>query len=237
SLGRKLLVDAGVTGPGALRDYLRSRGIHNLDVVVVTHPDKDHYGGLLDLPERFRIGQLLTPVTESPDPDFNALLTSLRARGTNITVVGKGTRLSGLGFEVQFLWPDDVTRNRFRLGTASTNDLSLVALVKHAEFRMLLTGDLDDPELLTSVAPRADLLKSPHHGSRKGNPVSLYEQVQPDYVLVMGRYPTPAKLGSRFAGTRVCYINTRSEGAVTLRFRGGTAQVQRFFPRPACAGE
>jgi competence protein ComEC len=51
SLGHKVLFDAGINGTGVLRDYLRSRGIHRLDVVVVTHPDNDHYGGLLDLPD------------------------------------------------------------------------------------------------------------------------------------------------------------------------------------------
>jgi beta-lactamase superfamily II metal-dependent hydrolase len=96
---------------------------------------------------------------------------------------------------------------------------------------MLLTGDLDNPDLLAGLDVRADLLKSPHHGSLKGNPEALYERVQPSYVVVMGRYPTPARLERRFAGTAVNYVNTRVDGAVTLRFGEGRPVIQRFFTR------
>jgi beta-lactamase superfamily II metal-dependent hydrolase len=231
SLGRRILFDAGVNGPGVLRDYLRGRGIHQLDVVVVTHPDNDHYGGLLDLPRRFRVRRLLVPTTESQDPGYQSLLTRLRAAGTEVVVVGKGAHLTGSGFQVDFLWPDDATRASFLTGNARTNDLSLVASVTHGGFRMLLTGDLDDPDLLAGADLHADLLKSPHHGSLKGNPTGLYDRVRPDYVLVMGRYPTPARLERRFAGTAVGYVNTRVDGAVTLLFGKGTPEIQRFFAR------
>jgi beta-lactamase superfamily II metal-dependent hydrolase len=152
-------------------------------------------------------------------------------------VVGKGARLTGTTFQVVFLWPDDATRARFLAGAARTNDMSLVASVTHGGFRMLLTGDLDDPDLLAGDDLRADLLKSPHHGSLKGNQPGLYERVRPDYVLVMGRYPTPARLESRFEGTDVNYVNTRIDGAITLRFGEGRPVIQRFFTRLAPPGE
>jgi competence protein ComEC len=237
SLGRRVLIDAGVDGTGVLRDYLRSRGIHGLDAVVVTHPDRDHYGGLLDLPGRFRVGRLLVPATESQDLDYQSLLSRLRAHGTEVVVAGKGTQVSGLGFQVDFLWPDDVTRAQFLAGAARTNDVSLVASVTRGAFRMLLTGDLDRPELLVGQDLRSDLLKSPHHGSLKGNQPVLYERVRPDWVLVMGRYPTPARLGPRFEATQVNYVNTRVDGAVTLLLGECRPEIQRFFNRLPLPGE
>jgi competence protein ComEC len=237
SLGHTLLFDAGVDGTGVLRDYLRGRGIHKLDAAIVTHPDKDHYGGLLDLPARVRVRRLLVPTTESQDPDYQSLLTRLRAGGTEVVVVGKGAQLTGSGFQVDFLWPDDATRARFLTGAARTNDISLVASATHAGFRMLLTGDLDNPELLAGGDLRADLLKSPHHGSVKGNPETLYGRVLPGHVVVMGRYPTPARLERRFVRTGVSYVNTRVDGAVILRFRDGRPVIQRFFGRLALPGE
>ena len=237
SLGRKVLFDAGISGTGVLRDYLRGRGIHYLDVVVVTHPDNDHYGGLLDLPERCRIRRLLVPTTGGADSGYQTLLRRLLVQGTEVVVVGKGTSLSGFGFEVKFIWPDDATRASFLAGMARTNDVSLVASVTHEGFTMLLTGDLDDPDLLAAENLHADLLKSPHHGSLKGNPEVLFQRVQPHYVVVMGRYPTPARLEPRFEGTGVCYVNTRVDGAVALRFRSGRPSLQRFFPRLSVPGE
>ncbi len=231
SLGRKVLFDAGVNGSGVLRDYLRNRGIHRLDAVVVTHPDNDHYGGLLDLPARFRIERLLVPTTESHDPDYQALLARLRAAGTDVVVVGRGSRLAGFGFDIEFLWPDRSTVAQFHEGAARTNDVSLVASVKVPGFRMLLTGDFENPDLLPGDDLRSDLLKSPHHGSVKGNLPGLYERVRPSYVVAMGRYPTPALLARRFGGTGISYINTRVDGAVALRFDSGRPVIQRFFAR------
>jgi competence protein ComEC len=237
SLGRRVLFDAGVGGTGALRDYLRSRGIHSLDAVVVTHPDNDHYGGLVDLPEYFRIRQLLVPTTQSQDSDYQRLLHRLLAKGTDVVVVGRGARLSGFGFGVDFLWPDEATRAQFLSGAARTNDVSLVAIVTRGRYRMILTGDMDSPDFLADTDLRADLLKSPHHGSVKGNPPGLYGRVRPGNVVAMGRYPTPARLETRFAGTGVDYINTRVDGAVMLRFRGERAVIQRFFRPLSFPGE
>ena len=115
--------------------------------------------------------------------------------------------------------------------------MSLVASVAHGGFRMLLTGDLDDPDLIAGEDLRAELLKSPHHGSLRGNQQELYERVKPVYVLVMGRYPTPARLEPRFAGAEVSYINTRVDGAVMLRFGKGRPAIQRFFRRLPLPGE
>jgi competence protein ComEC len=231
SLGRRVLIDAGVSGTGALGDYLRSRGIHALDVVIVTHPDNDHYGGLLEMPRRVRVRRLLVSTTESQDTDYQRLLSLLCAGGTSVMVAGKGTHLSGFGCPIDFIWPGEATRAQFLAGVASTNDMSLVASVAHGEFRMLLTGDLDRQELLADQDLRAALLKSPHHGSLKGNQPVLYERVRPDWVLVMGRYPTPARLERRFDGTSVSYINTRVDGGVVLRFDAGRPVIQRFFSR------
>ncbi len=220
SLGRRMLVDAGINNKRVLRDYLRSRGIHYLDVVVVTHPDIDHYGGLLDLDDRYRIGHLVVSTTRGREV-YEEMLDRFRKAGTRIVVAGKGTRIRGLGFGVQFIWPEAMTRTLYRKTLVSSNNMSLVALVDYGGFDMLLTGDLDDPELIADQEVRADLLKSPHHGSRNGNRPVLFEMVSPEYVVVMGRYPTPADLETRLAGYGDRYVNTRKDGALTIEFSPG----------------
>jgi competence protein ComEC len=228
TLGHRILVDAGIDGTNVVRDYLRSRGIHRLDAAIITHPDRDHFGGLLDLDARCRIKQLLVPVSSSSDTGYERLLRRLSARGTAIRLAGRGTELTGCGFGVSFVWPDPTTRAMFNRGMMPTNAVSLVARVRHSGFVMLLTGDMDDPGLLPADDLRADLVKSPHHGSRKGNPPMLYDLAQPRYVVVMGRYPTPAHLESRFAGSGVDYVNTRRDGALTIVFESGLPRFRRY---------
>lgn len=227
TLGRHVIFDAGLDGAGVLRDYLRSRGIHHVDAVVVTHPDRDHFGGLLELEPRVRIDRLLVSTRVSQDTAYERLLGELAGRGTQIVQVGAGSELGGFGFGIRFLAPDPITVSLYESGVLPTNPTSLVARVEHSGFTMLLTGDAED---LTAEVGRADLLKSPHHGSRKGNTDSLYAAVAPAHVVVMGRYPTPAGLEQRFAGTSTDYVNTRRDGALVLRFGRKGPEFVRLRP-------
>lgn len=213
--GRVLLYDTGIDGPGVVRDFLRSRGRDRLAVAVVTHPDLDHYGGLLDLVDRVRIERLVVPTRHGP-PDYRQLLDQLEAGGTRLVFAGAGTELEFGGFQFRFVWPDETARRLYAAGLAGANDVSLVAMAEHGGYRMLLAGDLDRPELVVGRGIEAQLLKSPHHGSRAGNEPSLYDEVRPSLVVVMGRYPTPAGLEARLPGAGIGYINTRRDGGVEL---------------------
>ena len=227
TLGRHVVFDAGLDGAGVLRDYLRSRGIHYIDAVVVTHPDRDHYGGLLELDSRVSIGRLLVSTRVSQDTAYERLLGELAGCGTEIVRVGAGSAIEGFGFGVQFLAPDPMTVSMYESGALPTNPTSLVARVEQTGFTMLLTGDAED---LTAGVGHADLLKSPHHGSRKGNPDALYAAVAPAHVVVMGRYPTPAGLEQRFAGSGADYVNTRRDGAFIVRFGRNVPAFIRLPP-------
>lgn len=217
TLGRKILFDAGIDGTNVLADFFRSRGIKRLDVAVLTHPDRDHYGGLLDLPERFRIDQLIVPTTQG-DSLYQKLLNRWQLSGTKITLSQKGSELFGFGYKIQFLGPDVTSLWLYRQGLISTNPISLVALVEHKQFSFLLTGDCEMPEMLKGSTAPVWLLKSPHHGSRKGNPLELFKYLKPEYVIVLGRYPTPARLETFLPEMGIKSINTRRDGGAILRF-------------------
>ncbi|MBM3315605.1 ComEC/Rec2 family competence protein, partial [candidate division WOR-3 bacterium] len=150
TLGRRVLIDAGIDGPGVVRDYLRSRGIRRIDVAVITHSDRDHYGGLLDVDGLCRVDELLVP-TRRGDSIYVRLLRRLEAAGTTVHAVGAGTTVEGLGFGLWFVWPDPVTRALHAEGLASTNSMSLVSLAEYRDFRMLMTGDLDEPEAFAEL--------------------------------------------------------------------------------------
>lgn len=219
TLGRLVLVDAGIDRYTVVRDYLRSRGVHRIDLAVVTHPDRDHFGGLLNLDRTLRIEHLLVP-TKLGDSLYAGLLRRLEEQGTRIHVAGAGTRVEGLGYGLSVISPDLVTSALYERGLMSTNAVSLVVLVEYRGFRMLLAGDLDDPAVLAELGVQADLLKSPHHGSRKGNTRVLFEAVRPGYVVVMGRYPTPAPLEEMSIKQGIRYINTRRVGGCVMQFSG-----------------
>ncbi|HDQ99096.1 MAG TPA: DUF4131 domain-containing protein [candidate division WOR-3 bacterium] len=217
--GRVLVVDAGIDGPGVLRDFLLRRGVRRVSVAVITHPDRDHYGGLLDITGKVRIERLVIPTAHGP-PDYRRLLERLVAEGTRLVFAGTGTGLEFGGFRFRFVWPDEPARRLYAAELLGANDVSLVALAERGGYRMLLTGDLDRPELIAGRDIRAHLLKSSHHGSRKGNAPEVIEEVGPELVVVMGRYPTPAGLEERLPAPDIGHINTRRDGGVSLDWSG-----------------
>jgi competence protein ComEC len=233
--GMRLLFDAGIDGPGVVRDWLRFHGAHRLDAVVISHPDRDHYGGLLDLDRRVRIGRVIVPSLVG-DTGYTRLLDRLRRRGAEVTVAGLGTRLEGGGVGVEFLWPDATTRYLYETGRVETNPVSLVARVTVDSTRILVTGDmerLDD----VRAALAADILKSPHHGSKKGNRDTVFALVRPREVVVMGRFPTPAKVETRLAAHGIELYNTRESGGLVLETRGGRLVPRRRGLTSTLSGE
>lgn len=231
TLGQVVVLDAGVRGPQVLRDYLRYRGVRKIDLAVITHPDYDHYGGFLDLSPRCPIKQLVVPTTAA-EGEYKTLLDRLRQEGTQITVVGKGSSIRGLGFGLEFLWPEDAARATFQRDRSRTNFISLVTVFRYANYRMLLTGDMEEIELLRGTGQQVDLLKSPHHGSQKGNPPEWYARLRPTRVVVMGRYPTPARLEELLADYGERYVNTRRDGAWQVEFRRQQPVFRYLTSRP-----
>ncbi len=232
TLGRKLLIDAGIDGAGVLAEYLRARGIRYIDATIITHPDRDHYGGMYDLSERVKIGQIIVP-TLMGDTGYQKLLDRMELAGTKVTVAGAGWELKGFGYTVQFVRPDPTTKWFYDRRLLPTNPVSLVTLVRYGKFKMLFSGDCEYPEI-TSFSQRPvkiNLLKSPHHGSKKGNPVELLDILQPDYVIVMGRFPTPAGLETILPQKGINYINTRRDGGTVLSLHSRRDGVWPVFTK------
>ncbi|GIW12697.1 MAG: competence protein ComEC [Tepidiforma sp.] len=159
--GTEVLVD---TGPSALR-LARELGAamspfdRRIELVIISHPQEDHIGGLPGLAERFRIGAVLT------NGDRNDTLTADLAVqvSTGREVVGSaGDHFDIDGVTFQVLWPTaDQTSD-------DLNARSLVVLVTYAGRTILLTGDADAAaqRALLGTLPPIDVLKVPHHGSR-----------------------------------------------------------------------
>jgi competence protein ComEC len=224
--GATLLFDGGTAFPGgvdlgrtAVVPALAALGISRLDLVIASHADLDHRGGLGAVLERVPTSRLWLPVGGAEDPAFASLLAEAEKRDVEVTEKGKGDRTERLAdLEVTPIWPP-------RFGGLSRNQASLVVRVDVEGCRVLLTGDIDaaaESALLTSGADlRAEVLELPHHGSRTSATPAFLRAVAPDAAIASapcpGRFgmPHPVVLGrARAMGIPVWW--TGRDGAVLV---------------------
>ncbi len=90
--GGAVLVDGGPPGTG-LAGKLRDRGVRSLDVVVLTHAQEDHQGGLADVLESFEVGLLLDGGLPGDGADHRRIVSLARARRVEVRAARAGQRL------------------------------------------------------------------------------------------------------------------------------------------------
>jgi competence protein ComEC len=222
--GRCVLYDCGRMGQPAvgrrvIAPALWSRGVSRIDMIALSHADADHYNGLLDLLDRFEIGEVVVPVGfDSGDaPEVSALLASVRTRGIPVRECSAGASVD-LGSMVLAAvhppadWP----------ASSRDNDRSLALEVRLGGLRLLLTGDLEGPglsELARHARPGYDALVAPHHGGRTANPPWFYAWAGPAVVLVSQREPAAgaADALSILGGRGIPLWRTWQRGALRVR--------------------
>ncbi|NPV07030.1 MAG: DUF4131 domain-containing protein [Anaerolineae bacterium] len=196
--GRRVVVDGGAD-PDALRGYLgRALPVwqRHLDVVLLTHPDLDHMGGLLGLVPRYSVGLLLSPAAPVPTA-WARQWESVADRSVNVTVVAAGQIVDlGDGVELQVLYPPATGCPGWII---SDNDCSAVVQVSYGEATVLLTGDAEwlvEQRLIAEGAAKPSwLLKVSHHGSARATSDGLLEALGPGLAVISvgeNRYGHPA---------------------------------------------
>jgi competence protein ComEC len=167
--GATVLIDGG---PDDELDAQRlvSYGVKRLDAVVATHPHADHIAGLPQVFARFPVGVFFEPGCPDDTELQAALHEEIDAEGIPVRTPHAGDVITVGDLTFDVLSPD-----RCWDGSHSDpNNDSIVLLLDDGRDSMLLTGDAEreaqqvllDERVLRDV----DVLKMPHHGSRRSRP-------------------------------------------------------------------
>lgn len=220
--GIDLLIDGGADR-SVVRELPRMLGPldRHLDMVVATHPDKDHIGGLPDVFLLYDVDRILTPGLASDTDGYDRFVdTVAKESGVEAFVARAGQRIElGGGAYADVLYPDkDVSRLRV------TNDGSIALRVVYGETSFLLTADLPSTieDTLTSVEGiQSDVLKIGHHGSKHSTSEEFLRMVAPRIgVVSAGKgntygHPAPEVL-ERAQQQDVEIVSTMEEGTITF---------------------
>ena len=187
------MIDTGEERDGFyIRETLETAGIDHLNLLLVTHFDKDHVGSAAELLETVGADQVLMPDYEGTRPEYAAFLSALEAHPE--TEVQRITGMETLEIpagsvntSLTIYAADDPAEIRDTDGEYD-NDMSLVAKVTCGEKQFLFTGDIEKTRirqmLESQVDWKADWIKMPHHGRYQKKVEKLLEAVNPFYAVI-----------------------------------------------------
>jgi len=228
--GQRILVDGGPGGDALSGALGRQLPFHDrrIDLVVVTHPQADHVGGLPEALGSYDVGAVLDSAFEGESPFYEAFVDAMEDAGVPRYVAARGQTIDlGSGARIEVIGPDGA------LGPgADPNDASTVLRVAMGEVSFLLTGDIEadgEAALVRSGAElRATVLKVAHHGSSTSTTAAFLSRVSPAIdVISVGAsnshgHPTAAVL-SRLSGAYV--LRTDEDGDVRMETDGARLWV------------
>ena len=175
-----ILIDGG-RWLGQTAELLAEDGVQHLAVVVASHPDEDHVGGLGRVLDVMRVDRLVFPAWARSNEDMAPLLLRARRRGVDLVPAARGSVVSAGGTALEVLWPPLVT------GATADNERSLVVRVATEAGAVLVGADIDravERRLARSSHLRSPVLVVPHHGSRESCSDALLDAVRPEVALV-----------------------------------------------------
>ncbi|HUH39490.1 MAG TPA: DNA internalization-related competence protein ComEC/Rec2 [Castellaniella sp.] len=220
-------------GMRTLLPFLRAQGVRKLDVLVVSHGDLDHAGGVRSLLEGLPVEQAY-----SSFPLADWLGREARKLGADLPPMplaqvachhGAHWRIDGVSFE--FLWP--LAADGTSQGSSGANASSCVLRVRGAHHTVLLTGDVEarsEADLLARGIGPVDVVVAAHHGSATSSTVPWVQRLAPAHVIAQAgswnRYGHPAAaVVARWQKGGARFWRTDHHAAILARSHAGALSL------------
>jgi len=227
--GKQILIDGGKSG-AVLSGLGKSMPFwdRSLDVVIATHPDADHIGGLPEVLARYDVGMVIESGNVSDTAVYKEFENDIDAEWAT-HVIGRSGTIVRLGDDayLEILFPD---RTSEEVAQWESNMASLVVRLVHGTSVAILTGDAPDDveDYLVGVygnALVADVLKVGHHGSKTSTSPAFLASVLPAYVAISvgcdNTYGHPsADVVSSLKSVGAIVSNTCEEGTIVYESEG-----------------
>ncbi|MDO8443256.1 MAG: MBL fold metallo-hydrolase [bacterium] len=221
----KFLIDGGPINGGLNSNLEKILGLDKyIDAVFVTHPELDHFGGLIEVLKTYQVGAVLYNGDERDNDNWAEFNRMISEKKIAKIALAKGDSIS---------YADSMLKvfNSANL-LANTNDSGLVMGLETDGFRALFTADVGaviEKILAQSENIKSDILKVGHHGSKYSSDLSFLEKVEPKISVVeVGKnsygHPTKEALDRlKEVGSQI--FNTYQQGVIKIVKERGELKV------------
>ena len=243
---KKLLYDTGPiqgnkddAGQRIILPYLRGRGIHHIDRMVISHSDSDHIGGAASLLKHIGFDSMMGSL-----PINNPLLQNLGARKIPAIPCRFGQRWVWDGVEFLVWHPSEETVFADQY-YGKPNEMSCVLEVRNQKSSLWLTGDVEKQgegeiterltsKMLSEIGERESIFMAPHHGSKTSSSLALLQRLDPDQAFAQNGYrnryghPHP-DVTARYRALDIPFHQTPQTGSQIWVFKNNKESSTQFW--------
>jgi competence protein ComEC len=217
--GPKVLIDGGPNNKviSQLALVLRPTDRY-LDLIVLSHPQTDHFTGLIDVLKRYQIGAFIFNGRSGTADSWFELVKIIQENRIPAVVLAAGDKIHYLDSQFNFLLPD-----KNFIESSDLNETALVPLLQSLNAKILFTGDIGaktEDYLIQKYDLDIDVLKVAHHGSKYSSSEKFLSNISPKIAVIeVGKnsygHPTSEVL-KKLASVGTQIFRTDKDGLIKL---------------------
>ena len=229
--GVKVLIDGGPNKSVLFElDKVLQQMDRYIDLVVITHPQVDHFGGLYDVLERYRVGAVIATGRDGTGKAWQDFVELIKKKSIPVVIVGAKDYIRYRESSFTILSP-----GRELLNNKELNESSIVLGLESEGIKIMFTGDagfLVDNFLSDNYDINIDVLKVAHHGSKYATGQRFLRKATPLIsVIEVGKnkfgHPTQKTLNRlKLIGSRI--YRTDYNGTVHLKINNGIINTSSY---------
>lgn len=233
--GQQMLIDCAIDNR-IMEALSRAMPFYDrtLDFLVITHPDMDHYGGCIDVLNRYEVKHIVYTGAQKKNLFFTTFDEKLKSVPSEYIQIDALRSWNIGGVDVQVLFPDKPIEDI----DFDSNDTSIVLKMSYGDQDVLFTGDAE-AELETYLVEKysdqldVEVLKAGHHGSDTSSNPDFLKVTKPDATVISvgeeNKYGHPSgRVLKRFDRLGTNVWRTDTQGDIILHITTSTIHVEAY---------
>jgi competence protein ComEC len=241
--GKTMLIDGGGlygdfdVGEKVIAPFLWQQRILHVDYLLLSHPQPDHYKGLIFIARHFYPREFWHNGMTSPSPTYGQLMKAIKEKGISVVPVEDGFTRTIAGVQFKALHPVEGWMGEKIMKRGFVNNNAVVFMLSFGNHRLLFTGDIEkkaETRLVeTGKRLSAQVIKVPHHGSKHSSTETFLNKVSPRYAVISVGFANPHRLPNketlrRYARLGCRVLRTDIDGAITVQSDGKQLTVRTY---------
>ena len=208
-----------------------------IDLVILTHPEHDHYAGLLEVLQRYKVENILWSGILRDTNEYRKWRDLIEQENARIFIAEQGQKIMCSVSHTEQCYFDILHpfENLENQETKNPNNTSVVARLVFGENSFLFTGDIyksvERGLIEQGIYLKSDVLKVCHHGSKTSSAEEFIEYVSPEIAVILAgkdnpyKHPRPETLATieKF-GIKI--LRTDIDGDIKIVSDGNNLEIQ-----------